>query len=288
MKVKSQKAKDNKVVLEVEVPKDAVLKKFNEVYEKIGQEAKVPGFRPGKAPRPILEQHHGALAREEVIKSLITESYEKGVKDENIDVIDLPQITDVKLDGNTLTYKAEVETKPEVKIKAYKGLKLKKDEVKVEAKEVTEYIAGLKKSRGDIDDERLAKSLGYKTKEEFVDCLTKQMFLKKENDVRSKLEKELIDQLAKNSALAVPKVLVERRIHELEHQAEHQMANYGLPPDRIQQRLEEFKPKFKAEAEEQVKIFLILETIAKLENIKADDSMPSKVVEFLFAEADWQ
>ncbi len=288
MKVKSQKAKDNKVVLEVEVPKDAVLKKFDEVYEKIGQEAKVPGFRPGKAPRPILEQHHGALAREEVIKSLITESYEKGVKDENIDVIDLPQITDVKLDGNTLTYKAEVETKPEVKIKAYKGLKLKKDEVKVEAKEVTEYIAGLKKSRGDIDDERLAKSLGYKTKEEFVDCLTKQMFLKKENDVRSKLEKELIDQLAKNSALAVPKVLVERRIHELEHQAEHQMANYGLPPDRIQQRLEEFKPKFKAEAEEQVKIFLILETIAKLENIKADDSMPSKVVEFLFAEADWQ
>jgi FKBP-type peptidyl-prolyl cis-trans isomerase (trigger factor) len=287
MKVKSQKAKDNKVVLEVEVPKDAVLKKFDEVYQKIGQEAKVPGFRPGKAPRAVLEQHHGALAREEVIKGLITESYEKGVKDENIDVIDLPQITDVKLDANILTYKAEVEVKPEIKIKAYKGLKLKKEEVKVEAKEVTEYIAQLKKSRGDIDDERLAKSLGYKTKEEFVDCLTKQMYLKKENDVRSKLEKDLVDQLAKNSSFAVPKVLVERRIEELEHQAEHQMANYGLPADRIQQRLEEFKPKFRAEAEEQVKVFLVLETVAKLENIKADDSMPSRVVEFLFAEADW-
>jgi FKBP-type peptidyl-prolyl cis-trans isomerase (trigger factor) len=65
------------------------------------------------------------------------------------------------------------------------------------------------------------------------------------------------------------------------------MANYGLPADRIQQRLEEFKPKFRAEAEEQVKVFLVLETVAKLENIKADDSMPSRVVEFLFAEADW-
>jgi trigger factor len=170
MKVKSQKAKDNKVVLEVEVPKDAVLKKFDEVYQKIGQEAKVPGFRPGKAPRAVLEQHHGALAREEVIKGLITESYEKGVKDENIDVIDLPQITDVKLDANILTYKAEVEVKPEIKIKAYKGLKLKKEEVKVEAKEVTEYIAQLKKSRGDIDDERLAKSLGYKTRTALLPC----------------------------------------------------------------------------------------------------------------------
>ncbi|MFA5038266.1 MAG: trigger factor [Candidatus Omnitrophota bacterium] len=289
MKVTKSKSKDNKVVLDIEVPQEQVKKKFDEVYEKIGQEAKIPGYRPGKAPRHILEQHHSALAREEVIKGLITESYEKSVKDESVDVIDLPQITDVKLDELVLKYKAEVEVKPEIKIKQYKGLSVKKQEIKVEASEIEDYIKQLKKTRGeDMTDERLGRGLGYKTKEEFLDCLQKQMYLKKENDERARLEKELISQVVKNSSFQVPRSLVEKRQQELEHQAEHQMANYGLPAERIRERVKEFEPKLKTEAEEQVRVFLVLETVAKLENMALDDHMLNKVIEFLFAEAEWQ
>lgn len=289
MKVTKNVSKDNKVLLDIEVQEEQVKKKFDEVYEKIGQEAKVPGYRQGKVPRPILEQQHGSLAKEEVIKSLITESYEKSVKDENIEVIDLPQITDVKLEGKVLTYKAEVEVKPEIKIKKYKGLSLKKKEIKVEPSEIEEYIKQLKKGRGEeIADDRLAKSLGYRNNDELRDCLQKQLFLKKENEERARLEKDLIDQAVKNSSFQVPKTLVEKRKHELEHQAEHQMADYGLTPERIQERIKEFAPKFGAEAEEQVKVFLVLEAIAKLEKIPQDDHVLNKVIEFLFAEAEWQ
>ncbi len=288
MKVTSKQKKENKVTLNIEVPKDAVLKKFDEVYGEIGKEAKVPGFRPGKAPRQVLEQHHSQLAREETIKHLITESYEKSVKDESLDVIDLPQISEVKLEGDILSYKAEVEVKPDIALKNYKGLKIKKDEVKVEDSEVQEYVKNLKKGREDIPDEKLAKGLGYKTSEEFLDCVAKQLFLKKENEARAKLEKDLIDQVVKQASFTVPKSLVERRIHELEHQSRHQMEQYGLPEDRIKARMEEFMPKLKAEAEEQVKVFLVLETVAKKENIKADDQMLNRVVELLFAEAEWK
>lgn len=289
MKVTTKKtSKENRVVLDIEVPKEAIKTKFDEVYEKIGQEAKVPGFRPGKAPRHVLEQHHAKLAREEVLKGLISDSYQESVKQENVDVIDVPEISEVSFNDDLLTYKAQVEVKPEIKIKQYKGLRLQKKEIKVEPSEIEETVKQLKAAReGDISDERLAKGLGYKSKEELSDCLGKQMYLKKENEERAKLEKSLIDELLKNTSFAVPASLVERRIHELEHQAEHQMVNYGMPEDRIKQRLEEFKPKFRTEAEEQVKIFLILETIAKLENMKMDDQMVNRVIEFLFAEAEW-
>ena len=288
MKVTTKKSKENKVTLDIEVPQEVIKKKFDEVYEKIGQEAKVPGFRPGKAPRHVLEQHHGKLAREEVLKSLISETYQESIKKENIDVIDVPEISEVKFEGDILTYQAEVEVKPEIKIKQYKGLPLKKNEIKVEPTEIEEYIKELKKTRSsDISDDKLARSLGYRSKEEFLDCLHKQMYLKKENDERARLERELINQLLKNSSFQAPASLAEKRFQELEHQAQHQMANFGIPQEKIKQRLEEFKPKFRTEAEEQVKVFLVLETIAKLENIKMDDHMINNVTEFLFAEAEW-
>jgi FKBP-type peptidyl-prolyl cis-trans isomerase (trigger factor) len=289
MKVTTAKAKEvNKVILDIEVPQDRVKSKFNEIYEKINHELKVPGFRPGKAPRQVLEQHHAKLAREEVLKILIAESYEEGVKKEEIDVIDVPAISEVKLESDILSYRAEVEIKPEIKIKQYKGLKLKKTEVRVEPSEVEEYIKQLKKTRDEeIADEKLARGLGYRSREELVDCLTKQMYLKKENEERARLERAIIDQLLRGSSFEAPRSLVHKRIHELEHQAEQQMANYGLNEENIKKRLEEFKSKFKTEAEEQVKVFLILETIAKSEKFKQDDQMVNHIIEFLFAEADW-
>lgn len=289
MKVVTAKDKNNKVILDIEVGTDIVKKKFDEVYEKIGQETKIPGFRLGKVPRHVLEQHHVKLAREEVLKGLISQSYEEAVKNEQIDVIDLPEISAVKLEMDVLTYKAQVDVKPEVKIKQYKGLKLKKNEIKVEPAEVEEYIKQLKKARQpDISDEKLAKSLGYQTKEELMDCLYKQLFLKKENEERARLERELINQLIKNAVLTVPVSLINRRIDELKHQARHQMAEYGVAQDKIEGRIQEFEPKFKIEAEEQVKVFLVLESIAKLENIKSDNNVISLAVEFLFAEAQWE
>ncbi|OIO35079.1 MAG: hypothetical protein AUJ74_07600 [Candidatus Omnitrophica bacterium CG1_02_44_16] len=288
MKVTVAKSSDNKVTLDIEVPKETVKKKIDEVYEKIGREAKIPGYRPGKAPRHVLEQYHSQAAREEAIKGLISDSYQESIKSENVDVIDMPAISEVKLGGDVLTYKAQVEVRPEIKIKQYKGLKLTKSEVKIEQSEVEEYVKQLKKARSqDLSDERLARGLGYKTKEEFFGCLNKQLFLKKENDQRAKLEKELIDQLVKNASFTVPVSLIEKRLRELEHQAEHQMAEYGLPEDRIKERLKEFGPKFKTEAQEQVRVFLLLETIAKLENIKMDDNMVNQAIELLFAEAEW-
>jgi FKBP-type peptidyl-prolyl cis-trans isomerase (trigger factor) len=288
MKVSHNRDNENRVILHVEVPPDRVRKKFDAIYDKISQEAKIPGFRPGKAPRQILEQHHGKTAREEVLKDLISECYSEGIKQENIDAIDMPQITDVKLEQDTLTFSAQVEVKPEIVIKQYKKIKIKRQDISVDPKEVEDYIKQIKQARGaDIADDRLAKSLGYRSMEELQDVVTKQLFLKKHNDERARLEKDILRYLQDHVNFALPKPLVDRRIQEVEHNAEQQLLNYGLTEDKARQRLTEMQPRFKAQAEEEVKVFLILEKIAKSENIKSDDHMLTRVMEFLMAEAEW-
>ena len=93
MKVETKKLDETKMRLDIEVPSEMVKKKFDEVYERIGKEAKIPGFRPGKAPRDILEKHHGRLAQDEVIKDLIPEAYRQSIEKEKIGVVEVPEIS---------------------------------------------------------------------------------------------------------------------------------------------------------------------------------------------------
>lgn len=128
MNTKIINSKGCKRCLEVKVPASEVEKKFTEVYGEIKKVAEIPGFRPGKAPQDIIEQKFREKAEGEVLKELISSSYEDALDNLKIAPIEFPQITDVKLErGKPLSYKAEVDIRPEVKLKKYKGLKVRKD-----------------------------------------------------------------------------------------------------------------------------------------------------------------
>ncbi|MFH1355282.1 MAG: trigger factor family protein, partial [Candidatus Omnitrophota bacterium] len=64
MKTEVKKIDSTKREINVEVSGETVKNKFEDVFKKIGKEAKVPGFRPGNAPRDILEKHYSANAHE--------------------------------------------------------------------------------------------------------------------------------------------------------------------------------------------------------------------------------
>ncbi|MBN2831220.1 MAG: trigger factor family protein, partial [Candidatus Omnitrophica bacterium] len=71
MKIEVKKTDSNIREINVEVTGDIVKNKFEDVFKHISLEAKVPGFRPGHAPRDILEKQFGASAHEQVLKELI-------------------------------------------------------------------------------------------------------------------------------------------------------------------------------------------------------------------------
>ncbi len=288
MKTGVKKIDANVRELDVQVEGEVVKNKFEEVFKRITQEAKVPGFRPGHAPRDILEKNYASLAHEQVLKELVPDIYNAAINKEGLDVIELPEISEVKLSREALSFKAKVEVSPEINVKDYKGIKIDYKGVSVSADEIKRAIDSLKESRKiDQVDDNLAKSLGYPNLAELEKVLDKQIFIQKENAERQKIENQIIENLTKGLDFVLPSGLVKRQLEDMLRQAKLDLALKGLAREKIEEQEKSLREELAPEAQKQVKIYLILGAIAKNENIAQDDHMPSKVMEFLLREASW-
>jgi len=289
MKTDIKKLDNSKVELNIEVGSELIKAKFDKVYGRLQKEIRIPGFRPGKAPRDIIQKHHANLARQEALKELVPEAYKKAIEKENLDVVDLPKISDIQFQELSLSFKATVEIKPCVKIKDYKGLKIKFKKTEVTKGELTRYVDSLKENRQIKEyDERFAKRLGYPDIMNLEKALESQILIQKESANRQDVELQIIQQLIKGASLSLSSSLVNRRFEELLSEAKVNLALQGKTKEEIATLEPELETKLKPEAENQVRIFLILEEIAKQEGIPQDNQMSQRVMEFLLAEANWE
>jgi len=294
MKVTVKKIDALRRELQFEVPKERVSQKLEEVYDDLSKVAKVKGFRPGKVPRHVLEAEHGALAQEEAIKKIIPDVYKEGLEKENIAPIDLPEILDVSFKDGIVTFKAHVDIKPEIKLKNYKGIKVQRKSTKVTDDEINKTLDYFKKSQGEdkdvtIDDE-FVKGLGYPDLETFKQSLTRQMEIEKDRQNRLDLENQIVQTLLKDVKVMVPQSLVKKQIEHRIHEATERMKQQGLKEEDIQKKNDELRKNLKDPVERDIKVYLILDKIAEVENmpIKQGENMPNKVMAFLMKEAKWQ
>lgn len=288
MKIEVKKIDGTKREINIEISGDIVKNKFEDVFKKIGIEAKVPGFRPGHTPRDILEKHYSAHAHEQVLKELIPDIYNQAIGKEGLDVIELPEILDVKLDRINLSFKAKVEVSPEIALKNYKGLKVNYKKISILGDEIKRNIDSLKESRKiDTVDDAFAKGLGYPDLKELENVLEKQIYLHKQNHERQKIEGEIIENLTKDLDFKVPQSLAKRQLEDLVRQAKVDLAMRGMPREKIDEEEKTLREKLEPEAKKQVEVYLVLAEIAKKENIPLDDNMPRKVMELLLKEASW-
>lgn len=288
MKTEVKKIDSTKREISIEASGDIIRNKFEDVFKKIGQEAKVPGFRLGHVPRDILEKKFSSVAHEYVVKDLIPDLYRKAIEQESLDVIDMPNISDVKLDRNTLSFRAEVEIHPQIALKNYRGIKLNYKKLEVGQDDIKRTIDSLRESRKiDSADDGFARSLGYPDISALEKSIQMQLILQKENQQHKSLENELIESLTKDLDFKIPQALVERQLQEMVRQASFDMALKGIPKEKIEEQGKKLNQDLAPEAKRQVKIYLVFSEIAKKENIPHDDHMAQNVIEFLFREADW-
>jgi len=288
MKAQVTKLEGSKVQINIELGTDIVKSKFEEVFEKIGKEAKIPGFRPGNAPRDLIEKNFSQAAHEQVLKELIPQYYDEAVKKEALDVIDMPEIADVKLERSSLSFKATVEVSPEIKLKDYKGIKINYKKIEVTPDDIKRNVDALKESRkaGSVDD-NFSKELGFPNVGELENALKLQIAIQKENQQRTKIENELIEAVTRGVSFTAPKVMVDRQLQELLRHTKMDLAMKGMPREKIEEQEKEMLKNLEPEARKQVETYLVLSEVAKKENIALDDHMPRKVIEFLFKEAEW-
>jgi FKBP-type peptidyl-prolyl cis-trans isomerase (trigger factor) len=289
MKAEVKKIDSSNREISIGVNGDIVRNKFEDVFKRIAKEAKVAGFRPGNVPRDILERHYASNAHEQVLKELIPDVYNDAVNETGLDVVGLPQISDVKLDRNKLSFKAIVEIMPEITIKNYRGIKVNFKNISVTPDEIKRNIDSLKEVRKiDSVDDSFAKGLGYPNLLELERALERQIFLQRENDERQRIENEIIDYIIKDLDFKIPESLVKRQLEDLVRQAKVNLALKGLPREKIDEQEAQILKELNPAAEKQVKVYLVLAAIAKKENITLDDNMPRRAIEFLLREADWQ
>ena len=288
MKVEAKKLDASKVQLDIEVPQETVKKKFEEVYEKVGKEARIPGFRPGKAPKDILEKHHGRLIQDEVIKGLIPEAYRGSIEREKIDVVEMPEISQVKLESNILSFRAVVEVKPQIEIKDYKNIKLKYKKIAVGPQEMDKSLDSFKESHKiSALDDKFAKGLGYKTLADMRASIERRLLTQKEDELRRQLQEDLLKQILDKARFRVPPSLIAQRLEELVKDAKVQLAIRQVPREQIASHDDKLRKELLPEAETQVKTFLVLEEIAKKENITDAEHLTQRTIEFLLSEANW-
>jgi trigger factor len=134
---------DNKVRLDVEVPPEAVRKGVEAKVKELGRKVRVPGFRPGKAPRRVIENHLGRdYIYYEALQERLPTWYSEAVVETDLRPIDRPEIHfDEPLDEQEgFKFSATVAVRPEAAIDGYKGLAVPREEPEVADERVDEQL----------------------------------------------------------------------------------------------------------------------------------------------------
>jgi len=144
MRVSVEEITPIKKKMSVEVPEDQVIKEVDSFYRELNKKAKIKGFRPGKVPRNILERHFKDYVKTEVIQKLIQESYAQALSEAKLHPVSTPLIDPGEIEGGKpFQYVATVETKPEIKLEGYIGLKIEGKKEGVKDEEVEERLKNL-------------------------------------------------------------------------------------------------------------------------------------------------
>jgi trigger factor len=135
--------------LKIEIPADTIEKEYSESLDKMRQRARIPGFRPGKAPLNLIEKRFGDDIKTDIIDRLVPQFYSKTLKEAELVPVALPKFeSEVELKRNEpLAFTLTVEVRPAVADLNYTGLKVNDVEVAVEGEEIEETIKGLQEGR---------------------------------------------------------------------------------------------------------------------------------------------
>ncbi|HEX3898176.1 MAG TPA: trigger factor [Mycobacteriales bacterium] len=135
-----------RVKLTVEVPFDELEPALTAAYRKIGQQVRIKGFRPGKVPARLIDQHvgRGAVLEEAVNESLPT-FYSNAVREQELEILGHPEIEVTNFaDGDQLAFTAEVDVRPEIELPDYDGLPISVEDADVDEADVEQQLEGLR------------------------------------------------------------------------------------------------------------------------------------------------
>jgi trigger factor len=154
METTVEQLENNRVKLHVAVPASEFERAVDDAFRKLAREVRIPGFRPGKAPRRILEARFGTeIAREQALKDGVPGYYADAVIEHDVDAIAAPEIeiTAGEEDGD-VEFDAVVEVRPVVKLTGYDELQVELDYKAPDEEALDAQVDGLRERFADLTD----------------------------------------------------------------------------------------------------------------------------------------
>ncbi len=133
--------------LQFEIAAPEVQAEIDRAFSLVGQQARLPGFRPGKAPRRVLERMFGEQVRREVLGRLIEHSFTNAIQEHRLAVVGQPEIdADVITPGEALRFSATVDIRPVIALGEIDGLEAQRPQATVGDEEVEQVLGSLRDS----------------------------------------------------------------------------------------------------------------------------------------------
>ncbi len=136
----------------IEVDPDRVAKELERAYVGLGRRVKLRGFRPGKAPRKVLERHFRSEIEAEVAEKIVQQTFFEAARVESIDFVAPPEVSIAEglSEGKPLKYTARVEVKPKLEPRDYKGLDVTRKPPQVTDEGVSAELTKLQESMAEL------------------------------------------------------------------------------------------------------------------------------------------
>src|SRR5213082_2769763 len=153
MKVEVEKQPGSVSTLQIEVPSEEVSKEWDAIANSFARFAKIPGYRPGKAPRSVIEKRFRKEIHDELTKKLVSKSYYDAIEQKQLRVVSLTNLEDVQFaEDKSMRFRATVVTAPEFELPDYNQIPVQLPETTISDEEVEAAMERLRDQSADFVD----------------------------------------------------------------------------------------------------------------------------------------
>ncbi|MBN1331348.1 hypothetical protein JW978_00480 [Candidatus Dojkabacteria bacterium] len=278
---------DTKYKISVKIKKEFFAEQKEKAYNKLSKTVEVKGFRPGKAPKNVVEAKLGASIYEEAINALFPSVALEIVRKEKLNPVgQLEYHLEKVSEDDGLQYHFEFEGIGEVKLPDFSKLKVRKEKAEVTAKEVDAVLEDMLKQgkekakqedKKNKPSDEWAKNLkidGVEDVKGLKKVIEEQLKHQKEHMAEDKYAAELIDEAVKKAGIKIPEILVEKEMKAREEGYKKRIEELGLEYETFLKtkkvNLEDLKKDWKEEAEKRIGREILLIEVAKKNEIKVN------------------
>jgi len=153
MKVEVEQKPESVSTLRIELPPEEVTREWDAIANSFARMAKIPGYRPGKAPRRVIEAKFRKEIQEELTRKLVSKSYRDAIEQKQLRVVSLTNLEDVEFgEDKSIRFRATVITAPEFELPEHKNIPVELPSTEVTDAEIDTAIERLRDQAADFVD----------------------------------------------------------------------------------------------------------------------------------------